>query len=330
MGNARILIVEDEALVATDLERKLTKYGYSIVGIACQGKEAVEMALGFRPQLILMDIQLEGTMDGIDAAEAIQNQYNVPVIYLTAYSDRATLSRAKLTGPLGYILKPFDDREILTQIELSLFKHETEKQLHAQREWLEITLASIGDAVIATNSEGAVTLMNPMAETLIGLTSGEAVGKDIEDILSIVDERTRDPLRNLKINLLGTGLIANPSCRWTVLDAEGKKTPVKITGAPIRDHRGDEKGLVLVFRDISLQRQAEKEKDSLIAELEAALADVKKLSGLLPICSSCKKIRDDNGYWNQIEAYIKENSEADFSHGICPECTKLLYPDTQW
>jgi two-component system, cell cycle sensor histidine kinase and response regulator CckA len=164
MDKTSILIVEDEGIVAKNLNSKLEQLGYEVAGTATSAEEAVEMALELRPQLILMDIQLSGQRDGIQAAEAIRAQYDVPVIYLTAHSDPATLSRAKLTGPFGYILKPFEMRDLATQIELALYKHQADKQVHEQREWLRVTLTSIGDAVIATDADRAHHVFNPVAE----------------------------------------------------------------------------------------------------------------------------------------------------------------------
>ena len=115
-----ILIVEDESIVAADLAGKLRRLGYEVAGTAAGGEEAVALVCRLSPQLVLMDISLQGPMDGVEAADAIRRQCNVPVIYLTAHSDPATLARAKLTGPLGYILKPFDERDLAAQIELAL------------------------------------------------------------------------------------------------------------------------------------------------------------------------------------------------------------------
>lgn len=136
MNDRTILIVENEAIVATDLAGKLRALGYEVAGIAAGGEEAVTLACRLRPHLVLMDIQLDGSMDGIEAAEAIRSRQDVPVIYLTAHSDAATLARAKLTGPFGYILKPFEERELATQIELALYKHQADRQVREQRERL--------------------------------------------------------------------------------------------------------------------------------------------------------------------------------------------------
>jgi AmiR/NasT family two-component response regulator len=186
---AKILIIEDEVLVAMDMEKRLQGLGYNVVGTAHTGPSAVEKALETSPDLILMDIMLRGKMDGINAAKKIKEELDVPVVYLTAYSDDETLERAKRTEPFGYLIKPYSEREIYTTIEMALYKHAAE------------------------------------------------------------------------------------------------------------------------------QRLAEEQ------------AKVRILSGLLPICSSCKKIRDDKGYWQQIEAYLYEHSEAEFTHGICPDCTQKLYPE---
>jgi DNA-binding NarL/FixJ family response regulator len=134
MIEATILIVEDEAIVAADLSAKLQRLGYKVCGIADEGKDAVALASSLRPDLVLMDIRLEGSMDGIEAAEAICRSHDVPVIYLTAHSNAATVDRAKLTGPSGYILKPFEERELATQIELALYKHQADRQIREREE----------------------------------------------------------------------------------------------------------------------------------------------------------------------------------------------------
>ncbi len=327
MNTTSILIVEDESIVAESLRIKLEQQSYEVVGIAATGLEAQEMIVKQRPTLILMDIQLKGALDGIQTAEAIQGLYDVPVVYLTAYSDQATLARAKLSGPLGYILKPYDDRELVTQIELALYRHQTNKKLHEQSEWLRVILSSMGEAVIAADRAGTVTFINSVAETLTGWTSAVATGGSLNKIFPVINERTRYPLTNPMEDLLDSGKISIPDNHWLLVDKTGAEISIWSSGTLIHDEHGHIQGIVIVFRDISLQRQVEKEKDALIAALTKAMNKVKLLSGLVPICASCKNIRDDNGYWMQVEKYIQEHSEAKFSHGICPICAKKLYPD---
>ena len=149
MANTRILIVEDESIVAKDIQTSLTGLGYTVVGIVAFGEEAVERVGELKPDLILMDVMLKGAMDGIEAAERIRREHSVPVVYLTAYTDDDTLRRAKVTEAFGYLLKPFEDRELRTTIEMALYKHTMERKLRESREWIETTLRCISDAVIA-------------------------------------------------------------------------------------------------------------------------------------------------------------------------------------
>lgn len=192
----KLLIVEDEIHVATVLEARLQFFGYFVCDIARSGPHAVRTAIEHHPDLVLMDILLEGDMNGIEAAELIRHQVDVPIVFITCLSDQGMLDRAIKANAYGYILKPYDNAELRYTIEIALIKH-----------------------------------------------------------------------------------------------------------------------------------RAAKERERLIAELEQALLEVKKLSGLLRICASCKKIRDEDGSWQQIEQYINTHSEADFSHGICPECVHALYPE---
>ena len=129
MNKTTILIVEDEAIIAADLAGKLHFLGYEVVGIEATGEKAVELAMSLRPQVVLLDIWLKGEMDGIETARKIRRQLDIPVIYLTAHTDPATLERAKLTDPYGFILKPFEEREISTTIEMALYKYQANRHL---------------------------------------------------------------------------------------------------------------------------------------------------------------------------------------------------------
>jgi CheY-like chemotaxis protein len=193
---ATIMVVEDDPNVAVVLEARLQSFGHHVCAIASSGPAAVRNATQHRPDLILMDILLEGDMNGVEAAELIHNQLDVPIVFLTCLSDRAILDRAMKTDAYGYVLKPYDNAELRYTIEIALIKH-----------------------------------------------------------------------------------------------------------------------------------RSAKEREKLIQKLEKALEDVKQLSGLLPICAACKKIRDDQGQWQEIDEYIRSHSSVDFSHGICPNCSQRLYPE---
>ncbi len=134
MSNVCIMLVEDEIIVAADVKYRLENMGYDVSGIVDTGEEAIEKAGEKRPDLILMDIVLKGEMDGIEAAQRIREDYDIPIIYLTAYSDEKTLQRAKVTEPFGYVLKPFEDREIQSAIEMAIYKHKMEQKLKESEE----------------------------------------------------------------------------------------------------------------------------------------------------------------------------------------------------
>ncbi|MGA2748660.1 MAG: response regulator [Verrucomicrobiota bacterium] len=185
----RLLIVEDEAIVAADIEDRVGRLGYGVAGIADGGEQAIAMAGQLKPDLVLMDIILKGAMRGTEAAARIAGELKIPIVYLTANADDQTFFAALDSAPFGYVLKPFEDRELQIAIEIALYKH-----------------------------------------------------------------------------------------------------------------------------------RLEQERESLIAQLREALAEVRKLSTLLPICAWCKRVRDDQGYWMEVQAYLNEHS----THSACPECTAKL------
>lgn len=190
-NRGKIIIVEDEPGIADELRDRLGHLGYSVVGLARSGSEAIQKTDELRPDLVIIDMQLKGNLDGIEAAEQIRTGLQIPVVYLITSSDDYTVQRAKITEPFGHVFKPFEERELEIIIEMAIYKHTMEQ-----------------------------------------------------------------------------------------------------------------------------------ERETLVRELQEALTEVRKLSGLLPICLSCKKIRDDRGYWNRVEEYIQRYSRAKFTHGYCPDCAR--------
>ncbi|HRH69040.1 MAG: response regulator [Flavobacteriales bacterium] len=136
MAQTNVLVVEDESIVSKDIQHSLKKLGYAVVGAANTGEQAVALALEHMPDIILMDIMLKGEMNGIEAADAIRKETNIPVIFLTAYADESTLAKAKVTQPYGYIIKPFKEIDIHTSIEMALYKHKKETEVLKERDLL--------------------------------------------------------------------------------------------------------------------------------------------------------------------------------------------------
>jgi len=172
-SRSKILVVEDERIVAEDIRRSLKKLGYEVSAVVSTGREALRKIRELQPDLVLMDIVLRMEMNGIQTAEKIHEHYDIPIIYLTAYADEETIDRAKKTEPYGYILKPFEDRELQTTIEMALYKHRTERRIKENEAWLSTTLKSIAEGVIATNEKAEILFMNPVAETITGRKFGE-------------------------------------------------------------------------------------------------------------------------------------------------------------
>ncbi len=136
MSKTNILIVEDESIVAKDIQHSLKKLGYTVVDICSNGEDAIRVAEELKPNLILMDIMLKGDMNGIEAASQIKEKFNIPIIYLTAYADESTLTKAKVSEPYGYIIKPFKEIDLHTSIEMAIYKHEKETDLRKERDFL--------------------------------------------------------------------------------------------------------------------------------------------------------------------------------------------------
>jgi DNA-binding LytR/AlgR family response regulator len=136
MSKTNILVVEDESIVSKDIQMSLRKLGYNVVAACSNGEDAIRAAEEFSPDLVLMDIMLKGEMSGIEAAEQIRERFNSPVIFLTAYADESTLSKAKITEPYGYIIKPFKEIDLRTSIEMALYKHEKETDVRKERDFL--------------------------------------------------------------------------------------------------------------------------------------------------------------------------------------------------
>jgi len=269
MGKVNILVVEDESIVALDIKGRLQNMGYHVPALAATGEEAIHAAARFHPNLVLMDIKLRGNMDGIATAEQIRARFDIPVIYLTAYADETTLQRAKITESFGYLLKPFEERELTATIETALYKHTMERKLKENEQWLSTTLTSIGDAVIATDTQGCIKFMNPVAETLTGWTQAAALGRPSAEVFVIINEETGQPLENPVDQVLAQNQPVKLNRHTLLLAHNGCQFPIDDSAAPIKDDKGHTNGVVLVFRDITEQREAEAILQQYTAQLRA-------------------------------------------------------------
>ncbi|MDF5731197.1 MAG: response regulator [Rhizonema sp. PD38] len=256
MKNTKILVVEDEGIVAKDLQNRLKKVGYIVPAIASTGVEAIHQAAEILPDLVLMDIKLKGDIDGIEAAWEIHNRWSIPIIYLTAYADDSTLERAKKTQPFGYLLKPFKERELYTTIEIALNKDKLEKQLKENKQFLTTVIKSIDHGVIASDAQELVTFMNPVAEKLTGWKQEEAIRKDVSEIFKIVNMENRILVENtLKIFFQKEKMFCSQE-DVILISKNGIETPINNRITPIENDTNNLIGFVLLFRDITEHKLA--------------------------------------------------------------------------
>ena len=246
----RILVAEDEQVVAMDLEQSLIGLGYEVSGIADSGWQAIRMAGETHPDLVLMDVQLRGKMDGIAAAEEIRRRWQIPVVYTTAYSSDMTIERAKATEPLGFLVKPFRTRELNAAISLALHQHRLAREVLASRAWLTAILIGIRDAVIVTDGSGNVQFLNPSACALTGRDEASTIGRPIEEVYRVLDSERQPVTEYLVRRALATGK-AQPKTRRFVLRRAGGELPIETTVTPIEDARGVVTGAVQLCSDIS-------------------------------------------------------------------------------
>jgi PAS domain S-box-containing protein len=249
-NSACVLIVEDQSIIALDLRNALTRLGYSVPAIASAGRDAIEKAARIRPDLVLMDIHLRGEIDGIQAAEEICSRFDVPVVYLTAYADPRTLQRVRITEPYGYLLKPFQEKELQLTIEIALCRHRMERKLRDSERWLTATLRSIGDAVVATDADWRVRFINPAAESLTGWQAAEAVGRDLAEVLPVSISASQ-PLRAER------GALQGGIAQGVLVCRDGREVPIQESSTTIRDDHGRVIGSVIAIREIAGDRLPE-------------------------------------------------------------------------
>jgi PAS domain S-box-containing protein/putative nucleotidyltransferase with HDIG domain len=265
-----ILVVEDERIVALDIKSRLEVLGYSVCGIVETGEKSISAAEEKKPDLVLMDIMLEGEMDGIEAAAKIQSMFDIPVIFLSAYSDDFTIQRAKISEPYGYILKPFDGKDLHTHIEMAIYKHGKEKKLKEMESRLAITLRSIGEAVITTDSKRCVTFINPVAEALTGWAYADAVGKDMASLFTIVGEDRRTVIEDPIRKVMKHGEIVQVDSA-ILMSLSGFDIPINFSAAPIMNENSAPSGVVLIFRDITEQKRSQDETARLLQKLRSGM-----------------------------------------------------------
>jgi PAS domain S-box-containing protein len=240
-----------------DLQATLGEMGYAIAAAVASGEDAVAQTAALHPDLVLMDIKLKGAMDGVKAAERITAQFHIPVIFLTAHADLSTFRQAVATKPFGFVLKPYTEQDLRTAIEVSLARHEVERIAREHKQWLAAVVRGIGDAVLAANLDGAITLLNPEAERLTGWRHPQAEGRAVAEVVRLIHEQTGQDLAPSVESVLATGQETSLPAWAVMVSRTGLKTPIEGRASPIRMADGSLIGAVMTFRDITRRRRTE-------------------------------------------------------------------------
>jgi two-component system cell cycle sensor histidine kinase/response regulator CckA len=266
----KILIVEDERIVAEDIKKSLSKFGYLVTALVSSGTKALREVQSNRPDLVLMDIVLQGKLNGIDTARMLHFQYDIPVIYLTAYADEDTLSKAKFSEPSGYILKPFENKELHSAIEMALYKYQTEKKLKESEAWLSTILQSIADSVIVTNERLVITFINHTAECLTGWKHKDAIGISLDSLFKVKEEKTQKFVLYSKLIEENESGKKKQTHALVLIDKSGMAIPIDDRVAPIYNDKKQIIGFVLIFHDIRDRKKAEQERENIQNQLHHA------------------------------------------------------------
>ncbi len=277
MEKPKILVVEDERVVAADIEESLRKLGYKVIGSAATGLHAIRCAVETDPDLVLMDIKLSGTMDGIDAAGELHDRLGIPVVFLTAYADGEILERAKKAVPSGYVLKPFDERALRSAVELALDRHPRERRLVESERRLVTALRGLNDAVAITGRDGRVTFLNRAAERLTGWKSGDASGRPVHEILVMLNARTGSLLPDVVARALRENVTLSLGGDALLLNRFGGETRIEGSVTPLSGEDHTTVGALMLFRSPgefdAVGDSARRDRTSLIARLAGSLSE---------------------------------------------------------
>lgn len=250
MAHKQILIVEDESIIAYDIKRSLEGMGYRVAAVSASGQDAIDKARELKPDLILMDVVLQGRINGIDAAVIIHSTLDIPVVYLTSYADDEIIEKINATEPYGYILKPFEERELHSVIEIALHKHAKDTELKTEQEWIPAAKKSIFEAVLLVDLDGRIKTANRSALSLTGCTMDEIVGKKAGMFLNDEADNSICSTVLSEIQDKKTVVCSNGNYR----NKHGKNIPVRVTASLVNENESGY--IVLIITDMTEQKMA--------------------------------------------------------------------------
>ena len=308
MAPRRILVVSTDPIVARELAERVTRVDHVVAGISGSEGEALAMTDESTPELVLMAKASRSDESNVALVDDVRGRWKIPIVFLIEKSDEYEVRRAGLAEPHRYLVQPFTDRELRTTMDLALCKGDAARAVHDLEARFFTTSV---DLLCFLDFNGYFKRINPAWERALGFTRQELMARPFIEFVH-PDDRERTLRQNAAVR--GGGQALAFENRYMCKD--GSHRWLRWNAAP----DSAEKVIYSVARDISASKQAEEERERLVRELQAALAEVKTLREILPICSYCRKIRDDENYWHTVESYIARHTTTRFSHGICPTC----------
>ena len=285
MNKAKILVVENETIIALDIRQELLDLGYEPVACAAQGEEAILLTEQLRPDLVLMDIRLAGETDGVAAAQAIRERFALPVVFLTAFADEEILQRAKLVEPFGYLVKPFRERELRTVIEMALYKHQAETRLrHSEARYRAATQSAL-DAIITIDHAGKIVDWNRGAERIFGYTETEIDG---QPLTVLIPTRYQDGHRAglARVQAGGERHVMGRTVELVGQRKDGSEFPLELSLAQWESAEG--RFVTGIIRDITERKWAEEMQLETNRQLETAIARANQMAVRAELASAAK------------------------------------------
>lgn len=308
--NLLLVLDHDDAI---ELQKNLELLGYLIVDCISDGEQAIKQAAALRPDLVLININLERGKSGIETGMEIYEQFDIPIIYLSDQSSHNTIRRSGGTAPFGYLFKPFDGRQALAIIELALTRHRLEKKVRDSESWLNAILENIGDGVIALGLDRRIRFLNPVAETLINLNASDAKEKLLSEVLTLTDETTHEILQVESMLDFDKTQRRHFVSTAHLRTKDGSEIPVEVQISPIQKDN-QHLGSVLVIHDISEQRAAMREIRMQANRAEAMVLAAAQLNSRLDIQTIfdtvCGIIRDNIGGISASAFYYDKNENC--------------------
>jgi PAS domain S-box-containing protein len=274
MPKASILIVEDSATAEIHLRHTLEAEGYDVIGSCDSGETALAFVEERLPDLVMMDIIINGPLDGIQTASILKRRFNLPCVFLTGLTDKQTVDRAKFTEAHGYLSKPLERHAIVPVIEMALYKHDIESQLRRSEEKYFSTVSSISDAVVAVDRDCLVTFMNPAALSMTGWKCEDVVGRSVAEVLSCRRINRPESIVNPVQCTLGKGNLSRIPDDLFLVCKSGNRIPIgESSMSPLHDSHGNFAGLIIIFRDITGKFEQEKLRREIERNRKAAIIE---------------------------------------------------------